>query len=103
MWATMKYVSWMKMSTGVEAMKMPESPPITNMPTKASAFRSDRAAEHDVVDVGNDEVRVLDEDVDRRRGHEDAGEPADHEHAHEGQRVPIGSSRRTRRSGCGQR
>ena len=26
------------MSTGVEAMKMPESPPITNIDTKASAF-----------------------------------------------------------------
>src|SRR3989304_8946017 len=38
MWATMKYVSWMKMSTGVEAMKMPESPPMTNMDTNASAF-----------------------------------------------------------------
>src|SRR3990167_2063736 len=38
MWATMKYVSWMKMSTGVEAMKMPESPPITNMDTNASAL-----------------------------------------------------------------
>src|SRR6266550_6547818 len=38
MWATMKYVSWMKMSTGVEAMKMPESPPITNIDTKASAL-----------------------------------------------------------------
>src|SRR3990172_246517 len=38
MWATMKYVSWMKMSTGVEAMKMPLSPPMTNMDTNASAF-----------------------------------------------------------------
>ena len=28
----------MKMSTGVEAMKMPESPPMTNIETKASAF-----------------------------------------------------------------
>src|SRR5439155_1028430 len=26
------------MSTGVEAMKMPESPPMTNIETKASAF-----------------------------------------------------------------
>src|SRR5688572_10132473 len=38
MWATMKYVSWMKMSTGVEAMKMPDSPPMTNIDTKASAL-----------------------------------------------------------------
>ena len=28
----------MKMSTGVEAMKMPESPPMTNIETKDSAF-----------------------------------------------------------------
>ena len=27
----MKYVSWMKMSTGALAMKMPESPPIVNV------------------------------------------------------------------------
>ena len=27
----------MKMSTGVDAMKMPESPPITNIDTKPSA------------------------------------------------------------------
>src|SRR5262245_51309899 len=38
MWATMKYVSWMKISTGVEAMKIPDSPPITNIDTKASAL-----------------------------------------------------------------
>ena len=35
---TMKYVSWMKMSTGVEAMKMPERPPMTNIDTNESAF-----------------------------------------------------------------
>src|SRR5687767_13009857 len=35
---TMKYVSWMKMSTGVEAMKIPERPPMTNIETNASAF-----------------------------------------------------------------
>src|SRR3990172_8410908 len=34
----MKYVSWMKMSTGVEAMKTPLSPPMTKIITKASAF-----------------------------------------------------------------
>src|SRR5882762_10108936 len=33
----MKYVSWMNMSTGVAAMKIPDSPPITNMATKATA------------------------------------------------------------------
>ena len=27
----MKYVWWMNMSTGVEAMKMPLNPPMTNM------------------------------------------------------------------------
>src|SRR4051794_27054925 len=37
MWATMKYVWWMKRSTGVAAIKMPLSPPITNIETKASA------------------------------------------------------------------
>src|ERR1700687_3827246 len=35
---TMKYVSWMKMSTGVEAMKIPDRPPITNIDTNARAF-----------------------------------------------------------------
>src|SRR5258705_13604917 len=35
----MKYVSWMWMSTGVAAMKMPESPPITNIATNEMAFR----------------------------------------------------------------
>src|SRR5687768_9140854 len=38
MWATMKYVSWMCTSTAVEAMKMPERPPITNIDTNAIAF-----------------------------------------------------------------
>ncbi len=32
----MKYVWWMNMSTGVEAMKMPLNPPMTNMLTNAS-------------------------------------------------------------------
>ena len=35
---TMKYVSWMKMSTGVEAMKMPDRPPMTNIETNDRAF-----------------------------------------------------------------
>src|ERR1051326_694815 len=34
----MKYVSWMKMSTGVAAMKMPERPPMMNIETNDSAF-----------------------------------------------------------------
>src|SRR5690349_10709261 len=38
MCATMKYVSWMYTSTGVDAMKIPDSPPITNMLTNASAL-----------------------------------------------------------------
>src|SRR5688500_20142244 len=38
MWATMKYVSWMCTSTAVLAMKMPDSPPMTNMATNAIAF-----------------------------------------------------------------
>src|SRR3954451_21241465 len=37
MWATMKYVSWMWMSTAVLAMKIPDSPPTTNCDTNASA------------------------------------------------------------------
>src|SRR6266540_5805126 len=35
---TMKYVSWMKMSTGVEAMKIPDNPPMTNIATKETAL-----------------------------------------------------------------
>src|SRR5918996_5403854 len=38
MWATMKYVSWMNMSTGVAAMNTPDRPPITNMATNATAL-----------------------------------------------------------------
>src|SRR5262245_7767683 len=38
MWATMKYVSWMWMSTGVAAMKIPDSPPMMNIDTKARAL-----------------------------------------------------------------
>src|SRR5882672_8899081 len=34
----MKYVSWMNMSTGVAAMKMPDRPPIVNIDTKATAW-----------------------------------------------------------------
>src|SRR2546427_8628649 len=34
----MKAVSWMNMSTGVAAMKIPDSPPITNIATNATAF-----------------------------------------------------------------
>ena len=33
----MKYVSWMKMSTGVAAMKMPDSPPMMNIDTNDRA------------------------------------------------------------------
>src|SRR6185437_14764860 len=33
----MKYVSWMKISTGVAAMKMPDSPPMMNIDTNDSA------------------------------------------------------------------
>src|SRR5712691_13297121 len=35
---TMKYVSCMKMSTDVEAMKIPDNPPMTNIATKETAF-----------------------------------------------------------------
>src|SRR5688500_5895601 len=34
----MKYVSWMKMSTGVAAMKIPDRPPMMNIETNDSAF-----------------------------------------------------------------
>ena len=40
----------------------------------------------DVVDVGDDEVGVVDEDVDRRGRHEDAAQAADDEHRDERQR-----------------
>ena len=33
----MKYVSWMKMSTGVAAMKMPDRPPMMNIDTNDRA------------------------------------------------------------------
>ena len=33
----MKYVSWMKMSTGVAAMKMPDRPPMMNIETNDRA------------------------------------------------------------------
>src|SRR5262245_41923352 len=33
----MKYVSWMKMSTGVDAMKIPDKPPMMNIDTNAKA------------------------------------------------------------------
>src|SRR5262245_27399869 len=35
---TMKYVSWMKTSTGVEAMNTPERPPMTNIETNEIAI-----------------------------------------------------------------
>src|SRR6266851_3799913 len=35
---TMKYVSWMKTSTGVEAMKIPDSPPMINIETNERAI-----------------------------------------------------------------
>src|SRR5438132_9023018 len=38
MCATMKYVSWIGMSTGVAAMNTPDSPPMTNMATNPIAF-----------------------------------------------------------------
>src|SRR5688500_12993281 len=38
MCATMKYVSWMCTSTAVDAMKMPDRPPMTNIATNAIAF-----------------------------------------------------------------
>ena len=49
-------------------------------------MREDAAAEEHVVDVGDDEVGVVDVHVDRRRGHEDAGQAADHEHRDEAER-----------------
>ena len=46
--------------------------------------RKHAAAEEDVVEVGDDEVGMVDEEIDRGRGHEDAAEPTDHEHRDEG-------------------
>ena len=33
----MKYVSWMKISTGVAAIKIPDNPPMINMETNDNA------------------------------------------------------------------
>src|SRR5215813_9726129 len=35
---TMKYVSWMKTSTGVDAMNTPDNPPMTNIDTNEIAM-----------------------------------------------------------------
>ena len=45
------------------------------------------AAEEHVMEMGHDEIRVVDVDVHRRIRHEDAGEPADGEHGDEAHRV----------------
>ena len=50
----------------------------------------DTAAKKHVMEVGDNEVGVVNEDVDRRRGHKDTGEPADHEHRHKRQRIEHG-------------
>jgi hypothetical protein len=42
-----------------------------------------RAAEEDVVDVGDDEVRIVVLRIDRRRGVHDAAEATDDEHRDE--------------------
>src|SRR5213593_1431744 len=38
MWATMNWVSWMYISTGVAAMNTPDRPPIVNIATNAMAL-----------------------------------------------------------------
>ena len=38
------------------------------------------------MEVSNDEIRIVNKDVHRRGGHEDAGQTADDEHCHERQR-----------------
>ena len=51
--------------------------------------RHDAAREEDVMDVSDDEVGVVDEQVHRRRSHEDAAQAADDEHRNEGQGKDI--------------
>ena len=50
---------------------------------QAAHVGHDHAADHDVVEVGDDEVGVVDVDVDRQRGQEQPGQPADREQADE--------------------
>src|SRR5207248_3198812 len=44
------------------------------------------AGEEHVMKMGDDKVGVMDEDIHRRGGHEDAAETADDEQGHEGER-----------------
>src|SRR5947207_8813732 len=48
------------------------------------------AHEEHVVKVRDYEVGVVNEDIDRRGGHEDAAQAADDEHRHEGKRIEHG-------------
>jgi hypothetical protein len=54
---------------------------------QAAEVAHDRAADHDVVEVRDDEVRVVDVDVDPERREEQAREAADREEADEAERV----------------
>ena len=49
--------------------------------------RRDHAADHDVVEMRDDEVGVGDVHVDGERGEEEPGQPADREQADEAERV----------------
>ena len=46
----------------------------------------DTASEKHIVEVGHNEVSMVDEEIDRCRCHEDAAQAADDEHRNEGQR-----------------
>ena len=56
----------------------------------AAEVGHDRAADHDVVEVGDDEIGVGDVDVDAERGEEEAGQAADGEQADEAEGVEHG-------------
>ena len=63
---------------------------------QAAEIGHDGAAHHDVVEVGHDEVRVGDMDVDAEAGHEQAGEAADGEEADKAEGIEHGRGVRDR-------
>ncbi len=54
---------------------------------EAAHVRHDRAADHDVMEMGDDEIGVVDVHVDAQRGEEQAGQSADGEEADESQGI----------------
>src|SRR5260370_35285801 len=54
---------------------------------QAAAVAHDRAADHDVGKVGDDEVGVMNVNVQAQAGEEEPSEAADHEQANEAERI----------------